>query len=425
MLEVLARWNRWGTATLPSGLARDISVEAKEFLLTPEILALVGPRRAGKTTVMHQLMDELERLLVPKEAMLHLNLEDPGLGPVMGPQLLDAAYQTWRERVYPKGRAFLLLDEVQRVPGWERWVRARTESEGIKVVVTGSSSALMSREMGSLLTGRHITLTVNPLSFSEYLRFTNRELPTHPERLGNPPELRNAALEFLQWGGFPEVVLAASENRKERLLTQYFDDILFKDIALRHDIRGLQVLRALAALLMQETASLHSFGRLATRLATSTDLVRDYCDYLAEAYLVAFLPFCSFKEAERQRRPQKCHAWDTGLRNALCLGRRDLGRVAESAVWRSMASRSPEPVTYWKGKQEVDLVRREGGKAVELVQVVLETSQPATLKREVVSLHEGARAFPEAKLRMVHADAPTSLLLPGEVDAVPLWRYLL
>src|SRR5688572_6066997 len=139
MLDVIARWNRWGGARLPSGQPRDVTAKLAPFLDTPEVVTLAGPRRAGKSTVLFQVMDALEARGVAPEAMFHLNLEEPGLAPDLGEEMLERAYRTYRERVRPDGKAWLFLDEVQVVPRWERWVRARTGTEQIKVFITGSS----------------------------------------------------------------------------------------------------------------------------------------------------------------------------------------------------------------------------------------------------------------------------------------------
>ena len=276
MLTTISRWNRWGGASLDPGIPRDLVPTLDPFLDSKDVVGLVGPRRAGKSTVLFQLMDRLEVRGVLRPAMLHLNLEEPALAPELGADMLERAYRTWRQHVWPRGRAWLFFDEVQAVPGWERWVRARAGTEDIKFFVTGSSSALLSRELGTLLTGRHLTFRVHPLSFCEFLRFRGIEPPTQPELVEAPAPLLHALHEYLQWGGFPEVVLATDVRRKELLLKQYFDDVLYRDVALRHRVRDVPALRALAVHLLTHTASLVSFQRLAKVLQISPQAARAY-----------------------------------------------------------------------------------------------------------------------------------------------------
>ena len=320
MLQTLARWNRWGTARLDPGVARDAAAEMRPFLDTPEVVALAGPRRAGKTTLLYQLMDAVEAAGAPPEACLHVNFEEPGLGPELGLALLDRIYETYRTEVRPNGRAYLFLDEIQHVPSWERLVRARKETEDVKLFVTGSSSALMTREFGSLLTGRHVTFRVWPLGFGEFLRFKSIAAPRRPKLAGSPAPMLNALGEFMRWGGFPEVVLAEDEARKEALLKQDFGRSALQGrgpaACAARRVDSAQPGRAFPA---TPSACLVSYQRLARSFGVSLDLTRAYCGHLQEAFLVDFLPYFSLKAAERRRRPQKVHAVDVGLRRVVSL----------------------------------------------------------------------------------------------------------
>lgn len=424
MLDLLARWNRWGTARLSSGLPRELTPTLRPFLDTPEVLTLIGPRRAGKSTVMFQIMDMLEARGVPPTAMLHLNLEEPALAPetldaTAGVALLERAYETWRAELHPKGRGWLFLDEVQRVPGWERWVRARNERDDLKIVVTGSSSALLSRDLGTLLTGRHLSFEVLPLGFAEILRFRGVERPAEPRLAGNPPELQHALLFHLRWGGFPEVVLASDDVRRVALLQQYFDDLLFKDVAMRHQVRDVQLLRALAVHLLSSTASLVSFQRLSGLFGASLEQVRTYCDHLQEAWLIELLPFYSLKSAERVRNPRKVHAIDLGLRNAVALtGSPDRGRLSESALFGALRRELRTGLHYWKGHGELDLLAHQGARATLGVQVAWEGWDREELReRELGPLREAEARFPGLRGVMITGD--------GGEGSVPLWRALL
>jgi predicted AAA+ superfamily ATPase len=425
LLDTLARWNRWGAAPLDAGWPRRVLRRLLPFLEGPEVLALVGPRRAGKTTVMFQILDALEQAGVDREACLHVNLEEPALASELGVDILERLYRRFRVELRPTGRVYLFLDEIQRVEGWERWVRARNESEDVKIFVTGSSATLMSREMATLLTGRHLSFRVFPLDFAEMLVFRGIEAPKG--RLSASPEVHNALQSYLRWGGFPEVVLAKDDAIKEALLKQYFDDVLFKDIALRHQVRDLWTLRVLAVHLMNVTASLVSLQRLSNLFGISLELVRSYCSHLEEAFLVSFLPFYSLKTAERLRRPRKVHAVDLGLRNAVSLtASADRGRLAESAVYQQLWREAEiDTLFYWKGEGEIDLLQRRGLEVEQLVQVALEgLDDPAVRTREMTALDEGRKAFGKARRRIVTGSLPSSPL-PEDVEVEPLWRFLL
>ena len=131
MQEVLEKWNRWGTNPLDSGIERQILPDIQRYLHKKEIIVLKGPRRAGKSTILYQLMDILEKEGITQEAMLHVNFEEPKLTPYLNTNILDELYDWYREYVYPEGKAYIFLDEIQNVPDWERWVRARNKTEDI------------------------------------------------------------------------------------------------------------------------------------------------------------------------------------------------------------------------------------------------------------------------------------------------------
>lgn len=422
MLDILFQWNRWGSAKLNSGYCRDITTTILPFVHTPEIVALTGMRRSGKTTVLYQLMDYLENQQIPKSAMLHMNFEEPGLGPLLGLDLLDTIYRTYREEIYPKGKAYLFFDEIQNIPDWERWARARNESEDIKIFLTGSSANLMSRELGTVLTGRHVNFHVSPLSFPEYLRFEGIPLPEKMLAIDPVPEIQNALNQYLQWGGLPEIVLSKNMTRRAMLLKQYFDDILFKDIAMRHQIRDISILRNVAVHLLTQTASLVSVSRIAKLFGISQEMATAYCSYIQESFLVDFVPFYSVKVAERNRNPQKVHAGDLGLRQVVSLAHsQDTGPLVESVVYQQLQRTFRGDIFYWKGKQEIDFVLRKGNSIYSLIQVAQDgLDDPEILAREMTALQEANAKFPQASPMLIAGRMPRQ----REALIVPLWNFL-
>ncbi len=423
MLENLIRWNRWGRATLKGGFKRNITSKITPFCDSSEIIVLIGLRRSGKTTILYQIMDYLETKGIPSEAILHMNFEEPNLGPSLGVELLDELYRTYRENIYPIGRAYIFFDEIQNVPQWERWVRARNESEDIKIFLTGSSANLMSRELGTLLTGRHISFHVTPLSFSEYLEFNQIDLPKTTLKVDAEPQIQHALNHYLQWGGFPEIVLSHHESRKQLLLKQYFDDILFKDVAMRHQVRDIVMLRNIAVHLLTQTANLISINRIAKLFSISLEAANNYCSYLQEAFVIDFIFFYSFKVSERNRNPRKVHATDLGLRQVVSFSHsEDKGKLIETAVNHHLQRLSYGEVFYWKDNKETDFLLRKGNTITTGIQVVYENLDDNKVReREVQALDEMKKKFTRAKTFIVAAKMP-KMTIKG---VLPLWLFLL
>lgn len=398
MLEILGRWNRWGSHPLTSGITRQITPTIIKYAHTKEVIVLKGPRRSGKSTILYQIMDALEAEGVPREAILHVNFEEPKLSPYLSLNMLDELYDTYRENIYPEGKAYIFFDEIQNIPEWERWVRARNKTENIKIFLTGSSAKLMSMEISTLLTGRHLSFDITPLSFSEYLNFCNIKLPAHNLPITPSPKIRQALHEYQQWGGFPAVTLALENQYKLAILQEYFDDILYKDIVMRHDIRDTMSLRNLAIHLLTQTGKLVSFQRLANTFQVSNDLAINYCRYIQEAYMIDLLPFYSLKASIRQRHPQKVYALDLGLRNVVSFAHSsDEGHQVETLVYHCLRRQYGENVFYWSGEGEIDFVIKEGTAVTQLWQVVAGgLDDKNVLARELKAIQEAKKIFPKA-----------------------------
>ncbi|MCX7794659.1 MAG: ATP-binding protein [Thermodesulfovibrionales bacterium] len=187
---------------------------------------MTGPRRAGKTYIMRQFARSLMSNGTYANSIMMVNLEDPRFTE-LNPQMLERLYQTYIEYLKPKGKVYLLLDEIQEVEDWEKWVLKILELKKAYVIISGSNAKLLGKELSTLLTGRHLDLNVMPLSFEEFLKFKSFEEL-------NELKLRALFREYIEFGGFPEVVL--NSNKREILLS-YISDILEKDLIKRHKIR--------------------------------------------------------------------------------------------------------------------------------------------------------------------------------------------
>lgn len=429
MIDALIRWNRWGTAKLPAGIKRTTTSEITELIDTNEVIVLSGPRRAGKSTILYQVMDHLEHAGISQKAMLHINFEEPVFAPHLALPLLDELYNTYRAEVYPEGKAYLFLDEIQNIPEWERWVRSRNQTENIKIFITGSSSKLMSQELATVLTGRHLSFSVYPLSFSEFLLFNNINIPKKPWSYQPPALIHNALINYMRWGGYPEVVLSNNEKHKGLLITHYFDDALFKDIALRHTIRDVMNLRSLAVHLIGQTSNMISFKRLASLFSISTDTAHNYCTYLQESFFISLVPFFSFKAAERARNPQKTHTVDLGLHAMLTIsGSPDKGKVVETLVHNHLQLTTQNSIFYWKNKGEIDLLTYGNNSVNQIIQIMHEgLDNEKVVHREVAALKEAKEYFPNAQALLIVGDMANRQLLPKEpwIECLPLWHFLL
>ena len=370
LLQILTAYPQsLSTGTFGSVGERDLLPACLKQLDSKEVIVLKGIRRSGKSTLMAQIIDHLLGKGTDSRHILRVNLEEPLLSPEYSLDLLERIYRTYRERLNPNEKCWLFLDEIQNIPGWESWVRGRSETEALKIFITGSSSHVLSREIGTKLTGRQVSFEVFPLSWKEFLRFNELSIKDELDYIHNKPTIRNLFREYALHGGFPEVVLKPRAEDKELLLKSYFEDILFRDIATRHQIRDAANLRNLAVYLLTNTARLTSINKLKKNFTISQDKTENYVSALLESYLVFQLHKFSFSLKSSMRAGFKPYAIDTGLRNRVAFSfSEDSGHLIENIVFCHLKQHFEE-VFFLADGHETDFAVKQGTRITRLVQV--------------------------------------------------------
>ncbi len=428
LLTALAPWNAWDEPSPFTGLPRGITETLFSFLDRPEAIVLTGMRRSGKSTVMYQLIERLVEGGADRHSILFVNFDEPALEPSRGSELLENIYRAFRQKLCPAGRAYLFFDEIQHVPGWERWVSSRLKTEDIRVVISGSSAQVMSREIATLLTGRNLTFRIHPLSFAEFLRFRkisidiNAPLSWEKRRSEIEHELDN----FLQWGALPEAVLAQNDIIRRKILSQYLDDLLFKDVIIRHEIRDAGLLRDFAVYLLTHSACRMTLQSLRKAFGISLDKARRYLSYLEEPYLVSVVKGYARSLKSQQVSVRKIYAGDTGLRNAASLSPGDdLGRLEETVVFHKLSQAEKEIYCWHDQNREIDFLVCDGLEPTEIIQVThSDLTDRKTRKRELAPLLEPT-IFPGTKRLLLTHDWPKGLNLPETINNSRLWEWLL
>ena len=405
---------------LPNGHMRELVLPTD----SGKVVGLSGVRRCGKTFLFFEAMRQLLARGVPRHRVLYLNFEDDRLHPIAATEL-DMVLRCQRE-LFPDartGRLYLFLDEVQSAPGWQRWVRRLHDTEDISIFVTGSSSEVLTRDLSTAMRGRSITLDVFPLSFREFLAFRGIAVRDHDAASEN--EVRGALTEYLRWGGFPEVVVAAPELRP-LILDEYASLMLWRDLVERHAIRSENVMRALLRHCFRNTATLLSLTKLHRDLTSlgvdaSKNTVYDYCAMLEESGLINLLPIHDASLRRQARNPRKLHVIDPGLATAFAArAERDLGRKLETVVFLQCRRRS-RLWHYDLDDHEIDLCDAEGTTFVNSCWSLVDAS---TLEREAAAMDFARSSQPGANGVLLYHDALADIesRLP---DTRPAWRWLL
>lgn len=425
IIDVLKNWNIWGGVNLAQATVPRLSLsEISRFIPDRQILALIGIRRAGKSTLMFQLMEELVNRGTDERNLLYINFEEPLFTQYLSLDMLDNILAAFQEIVRPSGRIFLFLDEIQNIPSWERWVRIRMD-QGMKIIVSGSSSRLLSSELATLLTGRQISFYVHPFSFREFM--SSKDVHAEDMLSSLKQKARIVALlhDYLKWGGFPEAVLVMDEHKKRILLRQYFEDILYKDVAFRHGLKDINLLKQLGVYALTNIGNKVSYSRLSKEMdLPSVETVRHYFSFLQEAFLLYELPKFSFKYREQIKTPRKLYTVDPGMRNAVAFRfSQDIGRLAENFVFLELRRRGYE-VFYFQKKQEVDFyARQESGEPL-LINVAWDMTSKTTRQREIAGLREAMSETGIDRGLLLTERAEEKIKTPeGNITIRPLWLW--
>ena len=432
-LEILLDWNYWGTFRRTLIPREEYEARLGLFMEGQEVVVVKGIRRAGKSSLIFSYLSRLfgEGKIRPENTLI-INFEDPRLPADLDAGGLTAIFEVYMRNKNPAGRVVAVLDEVQYVKGWEKFARWLSEAKGAKVIVTGSSSKLMSEEYATALTGRHLDLNVSPLSFREFLKFRGLAVSDGADLLKQRFKVQNLLIEYLSYGGFPEVTLSGSAERKVELLRNYFGDILVKDAAKRFAVEKLAKFEQLARNYVSNISSIQSFNRLKRELNISLDTVERYSGYLATSGLFTFMDKFSFSVTEQMRGMKKVYAADTGFYTSSGFRFMDnIWRVMENAVATNLlagaACRPDLEVYYYRtGGSEVDFVVKKGARVERLVQVTYASSREEVGKRELRSLAKAAEETRCGRLEVVTWSYEGAERVGGrEVRFVPLWKWLL
>ena len=399
------------------GIAREGLDGIRTYLKIPHAVIISGVRWSGKSTLLTQIISRWFG-----EQFYYLNFEDERLISFSAEEDFERLYQVFLE-LFGAQRTFF-LDEIQNVPGWERFVR-RMYERGFKFFITGSNARLLSRELATHLTGRHLMKEIYPFSFREFLRFKKIELKENFEyRTEERVKIITALSQYIEDGGFPEYL----KYEEKEILRRLFSDVLFRDILVRYGVRETKTFQELVNYLVANVSNTISYNRLKNIFKLgSVNTVKNYTEYLENSFLIFFVNQFSYSGGKQLLSPKKVYCIDTGLRNAVSFKfSADIGRAIENLVFIELKRRSSEAeIYYWKNKGEVDFVIKEGLRVKELIQVCYAIDEK-TEEREVKSLLKAMDEFTLKEGLVITEDVDKDEDVANKkIVYRPLWKWLL
>lgn len=391
--------------------------EAKKWLSSDLIKVVLGPRRAGKSV--------FSLMLLKNSPFMYFNFDDEVLASAGGiptdelMKELHSAYGSIKN---------ILFDEIQNLSGWELFVN-RLHREGYNLILTGSNARLLSKELATALTGRHIPIEILPFNFKEFLRAKNFQADSEYDSLPRQHgELLKLMDEYLISGGFPEVVVNKLDYKG--YLETLFDSLLFKDVVKRHRVKFSTQIGNLGSYLVNNFSSLYSLRKLQDVLNfKSITTTEKYTKYLEEAYLIFFLTRYSSKSTQRIKSPKKVYVVDNGFISAKAVQHSpDKGKLMENLVFTELVKQGVKPnseLFYYKTRndREIDFVLKKGTEIIELVQVCYEVKNPDVEQREIKALTEAAQELNVSNLTVLTWDEEREIERDGkQIHFKPLWK---
>ena len=393
--------------------------DAKKWISSDLIKVILGPRRAGKSV--------FALMLLKGQDFAYFNFDDeslPGQEKIDLDELLSEFKQIYGETKY------ILFDEIQNLPNWELFVN-RLHRAGYNLTLTGSNASLLSKELATHLTGRHIPIEILPFDFMEILKAKQYEFSGN--KLLLPEEkakLLGYVTQYMINGGYPEVVTKNVEPRG--YLDVLFDAVLFKDVIKRHKIRFSKQIDSLGSYLINNVSNQFTARKLANVLAFKSDVtVAKYLAYLVEAYLVFSLDRHSTKVSLRMQSPKKTYTVDNGLVTAKAIQHSpNSGKLMENLIFIELIKRGYQPnreLFYYKTRndREIDFVLKKGYKVVELIQVAYEVTSQEVEDREIKALLEAGEELKVNKLIIITWDEKREEKRDEvTIYFMPLWEWL-
>jgi len=395
-------------------IKREVEPETRKASESDLVKVIMGVRRCGKSVLAHQLLRD--------KKYGYVNFDDERLIGTKAKDLND--FLEVLKEIEPDFN-HLLLDEVQNIEGWELFVN-RLKRRGYNIVITGSNSKLLSKELATHLTGRHFSLQLYPFSFKEFLLLKDFKVEENDFYITEKrAKIKRLLEEYLRIGGLPEIFKL---ELREKYLRELYDKIVTRDIVLRYNIKYVKDLKEMALYSISNFGSKMSLSKIKNIFEIkSVHTVKNYLQFLEEAYLLFTLSAFSFKLKEQLKKPKKIYCIDTGLINALVPKfTHDRGRLMENLVFLELKRQNREFYFYSQANYEVDFLIKKGLKVDQLIQACYSLENEGARRREVKALLKASRELECKDLLIITWDEEGEENINSKtIRFLPLWKWLL
>ncbi|MHB8279298.1 MAG: ATP-binding protein [Candidatus Humimicrobiaceae bacterium] len=410
--------------SIPSAKQRllEIPVNSKK------IIALTGVRRSGKTYHLYNAVSRLIKQKINLKNILYFNFEDERID--KNSFVLNNIIESYQE-LYPDinlDNCYFLFDEIQNINGWEKFARRIYEQISKNIFITGSNSKLLSREISTSLRGRSINYEIYPLNFEEYLNFLDIEINLNSTR--SLSIIINTLEKFLVNGGFPELILLDSEI-KYKVLQEYFNVMIFRDLIERYDITQTAILKYFCKRVISNSSKEFSVNKIYNEIKSqgykiSKDTLYEFQNYVEAIYLAIFIPKYSHSIVKQEFSMKKVYSIDTGLAASIdAFFLKNKGSVLENLVFLELI-KAGKKVLYYSNNFECDFLLIENEQVCEAIQVCFDINSGDTKNREEKGLINACKEFKLKRGLILTIDDENKYTVDGiTIEIMPVYKYIL
>jgi predicted AAA+ superfamily ATPase len=391
------------------------------------IISLIGPRRSGKTYLLHSVYQQLIEKGINRNQLIYINFEDERL--TMQTEDLDLILQSYLE-LYPENlleNCYFFFDEIQNIDGWEKIIRRVFDNLCKNVFVTGSNAKLLSTEIATSLRGRTITYTVLPLSLKEYLKFKKVDVSLFNTQ--KKAVLLNHIKDFILNGGFPEVIDFEKDTRL-RVLQSYFNTMIYRDIIERYKISDPLILKYFIKKMFAGIGKPMSINKIYNDLRSqgykvSNNILYNFDDYCKTIFLTVSIPKFDFSEIKQAKSEKKTYSIDTGLLASIEFSfSENLGKLFENAILLEFLKQGRE-IYYFMDKVECDFIVNENNNLFPF-QVCYNLDNNETKEREIKGLVAACNKLSIEEGTIITFDQKEELIYKGiKIKILPMYEYFL
>lgn len=391
-----------------------------------KIITLTGVRRSGKTYHLFNLINQLKASGIPNQQILYINFEDERLH--LNSDSLDQILQSYQE-LYPSQKlsdCYFFFDEIQEINGWYKFINRLYSSISQHIFITGSNAKLLSAEIATSLRGRTITFEIYPLSFSEFANTLSPNLNPHSST--DRSKIINMFNLFLTQGGFPELI-NQTDDLKNKVLQEYFDVMVFRDLIERYRISNPAVLKYFCKRVVGASGGEFSVNKIYNELKSQgyqigKETLYNYANYVESIYLNRFISKYSHSIVKTEASFKKTYVIDQGLGCAIDYKfSQDKGRLLETTVALELLKQNKQ-ICYQQNNNECDFVIIEKGTVTEAIQVAIDISDQKTLNREINGLIETCIKFSLTKGTIITLNHDEKTKQNNiDITIVSAWKY--